>query len=396
MKNALTTAAMLCAVAGTVCTASAQDIMWDNAAGGLWGDDFNWNPVEVPSAPPEAAIIALPGTYDVLIRSVSPNLAGLSIINPNAFVGLGTGRDLTITGPMATIDGMLVINDQGSTSAARFIMNDPMGMLVGTGEIVLNDTSTTAIGRAQMIDLIGGRLTTIGPDLTVRGSGLVSSNLINNGVIRADAAGRRLNIQSGSKTNNGRFEATDGGVMRIAIPDVQGPTGTVVSDGGVVTLVSTIEGGEIDSRNGLFEVAGGSGVLNSVDRVQGDVEIENGRDLQVRDGLTLDGTILINREGSTSGSRLLFSTSGTIDGDAEIVLNDSSTTAAGRAQVIDLVGGLETTLASTVLMRGSGQINANLINNGTIRADVDGLLLNIIGSGKTNNGTIEVDNNGIL
>ncbi len=396
MNRTSSMAAALCAAAGMTVGVQAQDINWDNASGGLWNDAANWNPAEVPSAPPEAAIIALPGTYDVLIRSLSPNVADLIVSNPNAFVGLGNGRDLFISGPAATINGTLVINDQGSTSGTRLLINDPMCVLDGSGEIVLNDTSATAAGRAQFIDLVGGQLTTMGPDLTMRGSGQLAAALVNNGLIRADADGRWLNIFGGTKTNNGRYEATDNGILRLAVELVQGVDGIVVADGGMVTLVSIISGGEIDSRNGVFQIDGGNGQLNSVDRVQGDIEIQNGRDLQIREGLTLDGTILINREGSTSSTRLLMASSGTFDGDAEIVLNDSSGTAAGRAQFIDLVGGVETTLASTVLVRGSGSLGATLVNNGTIRADADGLMLNLFGGAKTNNGAIEVTSNGLL
>ena len=396
MNRALSMAAALGAAAGMTAGLHAQDINWDNASGGLWDDAINWNPAEVPSAPPEVAVIALPGAYDVLIRSLSPNVADLMITNPNAFVGLSSGRDLRISGPMATINGTLMLNDQGSTSGARLVIADPMCVLDGTGEIVLNDTSPTAVGRAQIIDAVGGQSTVIAPNLTLRGSGQVAAALTNNGVVRADADGRWLNVFGGAKTNNARYEAIDGGIMRIAGTVVQSPAGEIVANGGVVTLVSTIEGGEIDSRNGLFQIDGGNGRLNGVDRVQGDIEIQNGRDLQIRDGLTLDGTILINRDGSTTGTRVLFANNGTIDGNGEIILNDTSPSAVGRAQMIDLVGGIETTLASTVLVRGSGQVSASLINNGTIRADADGLMLNIIGGAKTNNGTLEVDNNGLL
>jgi hypothetical protein len=374
----------------------AQDINWDNAAGGAWETASNWDPMEVPSAGAEVAVIGLPGTYDVLIRTLSPNLAGLFITNPSAFVGLGNGRDLFVRGGSTTIDGVLVINDQGGALGTRMLINALRMTLDGSGELVLNDTSPTAVGRAQIVDLVSGQVTTIGPDLTVRGSGQLTATLVNEGTVRADADGRWLNVFGGAKTNNSRYEATNNGILRIGTPVSQGLAGVMVADGGTIVLVSAIVGGQIDSRNGSFQVQGGNGVLNGVDRVQGDIGIENIRDLQVHGGLTLDGTITVNREGSTSGTRLLMGTSGTIDGDAEIVLNDTSPSAVGRAQLVDLVSGIETTLASTVLVRGSGQLNATMVNNGTIRADADGLMLNVIGGAKTNNGAFEVDNNGLL
>ena len=74
----------------TVCFGASishgADNFWTGSAGTNWNTPANWNPMEVPSAPPEVAVIALPGTYDVLIRSLSPNVAGLFITNPNALV----------------------------------------------------------------------------------------------------------------------------------------------------------------------------------------------------------------------------------------------------------------------------------------------------------------------
>src|SRR5690606_37284587 len=126
------------------------------------------------------------------------------------------------------------------------------------------------------------------------------------------------------------------------------------------------------------------------------IEIENGRDLQIREGLTLDGTITINRDSSSTATRLLMATSGVIDGDATIALNDTSTSGVGRAQFIDLVGGLTTTLADTVLVRGSGQISSSLVNNGIIRADANGRALRLIVSAKTTHNVLEAIDSGLL
>ncbi|UYV13864.1 MAG: hypothetical protein NCW75_06140 [Phycisphaera sp.] len=396
MNNTSSVVVAILAAVGTIATASAQDINWDNAAGGFWNDTANWNPMEVPNVPGESAIIGLPGSYAALIRSLNVNIDGLFITNPTATVGIGGTRDLRISGPTATIDGTLVINDTGSASAARLLPGNTTVAFDGSGEIVMNDTTTTAAGRAQILDAFGGLSTIFGSDLTVRGSGQFNTNATINGLLLADAPGFELAILGTPKTNNGVFRVDNDGVMRLSVPVIQGPGGRIEVVDGRLNLRSTISGGEIDSTGGIFEIATGNGVFDNIERVTGDIAIENTRDLQVAGGLTIDGTIVVNREMGASASRLLFTTSGTLDGDATIVMNDTSTTAAGRAQFIDAAGGLTITLADTVLVRGSGQMNSNLINNGVIRADRDGLEMAFVGTPKTNNNLIEINDGGVV
>ncbi|MEQ8316324.1 MAG: GC-type dockerin domain-anchored protein [Phycisphaerales bacterium] len=397
MKSTLSLASVLCAVAGTVCSAVAQDIEWDNAAGGIWHDATNWNPMTVPLTSGQVAVIGLPGAYTITIGSgAAPQINGFRFTNPNGTVAIGNGRDLFLNGPDVVINGTVIVNDVGSTSPSRLLIGEPDLLINGSGQIVLNDSSPTAVGRAQLVDLIGGLSTTLNPDLTLRGSGQVNLVLTNDGTISADVAGRELAIIGPDKNNNGLMEAVDGGLLRLAAIVDQGTTGRMVADGGEIRLISTIIGGEIDSSAGLFEIRAGTGTLTDVSMVTGDIEIENGRDLFIRGGLTMDGTVIVNRNGSTSPTRLLFGTSGTLDGNMTVFLNDSSPTAVGRAQLIDTVGGLTTTLAENVTVRGSGQVNATIINDGTISADVAGRELAIIGTPKTNNNLIQVDGGGKL
>ena len=397
MKSTLSLASVLCAVAGTVCSVVAQDIEWDNGAGGIWHDATNWDPMTIPLSSGQVAVIGLPGAYTITIGAgIAPQISGFRFTNPDATVAIANGRDLFLNGPEVVINGTVIVNDIGSTSATRLLIGEPDLLIDGSGEIVLNDSSSTAIGRAQFVDLIGGLSTTLGPGMTLRGSGQVNLVLTNEGTIRADAASRELAIVGPNKISTGLMEAVDGGLLRLATEVDQGSTGRMVADGGEIRLISTIVGGEIDSSAGLFEIRSGSGILTDVAMVTGDIEIENGRDLNLRGGLTMDGTVVVNREGSTSATRLLLGTSGTLDGNMTIFLNDSSSTAVGRAQFVDAAGGQTTTLAETVTIRGSGQINANIINNGTIIANADGRELIITGTPKTNNNLIQVDGGGKL
>ncbi|CAK9014508.1 Uncharacterized protein (Fragment), partial [Durusdinium trenchii] len=380
-------------VAGTVVTAHAQ-IEWDNASGGDWNLAANWNPMTVPG-PGTTASVSLPGTYDIFTNA-SVTIDNLLLTNPNATVGIGNGRDFRLNGATSTIDGVLVVNGLGGTSGSRVVIGNMMQTLGGNGQIFMNDSSPSAAGRAQIVDAAAGFATMIGSDLLVRGSGQMNFTFINEGTIRADQNGRDLWLLNTPKTNNGRMESTDGGELRLTAQINQGPTGEIVADGGDIRFTSTIVGGSIDSSNGLFEVEGGSGNFTDIAKVTGDVEIQNGRDLVIRGGLDMDGTVFVNRDGGTSGSRFLFATSGTLEGDLTVRMNDTSPTAAGRAQFVDAVGGITTTIADTVAVRGAGQMTANFINEGTVSADSAGRELAILGVAKVNNSLIEAVDGGLL
>ncbi len=378
--------ATLVASAGIAVPAAAQ-IEWNNAAGGEWAVATNWDPMTIPGAGTSASI-ALPGTYDVF-SSGSVTIDNLFLTNPNATVAVGNGRDFRLNGASSTINGLLFLNSIGGTSGTRFLIGNAMKTLGGSGQIFMNDSSATAAGRAQIVDAFGGIETIIGPDLLIRGSGQMAFTFNNQGTISADATGRDLRILGTAKTNNGEIGVTNGGRLRLETQINQGPSGMIIADGGSLRQTNTIVGGSIDSSDGIFEVAAGNATLTDIFKIDGDIEVENGRELRINGGLDMDGTVILNRDFGSSASRFLPNTSGTLEGDLTIRMNDTSATAAGRAQLVDAVGGLTTTLAETVAVRGSGQISANIINEGTISADADDRELAFLGPAKTNNNLIE-------
>lgn len=389
-------AAAALALAAGASVARGQVIQWATSSSGDWAAAGNWSPMQVPDNPGEVARIAEPGAYVVSISTISPQVT-LELFNPGTTVEVGNVRTLTLTGTTQVIDGVVVVNPTGGISATALRLSDSVEEVLGSGVVVLNDSAPASAGRAQLSDAVTGVNSILGPELLVRGSGYVTATVLNRGIIRADVDGFVLNVFGTAKGNEGQFEATDGGILRIASVIDQSPTARIVADGGVVRLTgATINSGEIDGSNGLVEVSGGNAIFNAVGRVTGGVEIQNVNQLTINDGLTLDGTILVNRDGGISATRLLFGTSGTIDGDATITLNDSAPTVAGRASIIDGVVGLTNTLADTVLVNGSGTITANLVNNGTISADVEDFTLLVNASAHTNNGLMQAVDGGIL
>ncbi|MFI4917221.1 MAG: GC-type dockerin domain-anchored protein [Phycisphaerales bacterium JB060] len=388
-------AALVLAMSAGASVARGQVIDWASSSDGDWGNPANWSPMLVPDSPGEIGRIAEPGTYVISVAS-SPQ-AGLQLLNAGTTIELENVRTFTLSGTTQIINGVFVVNPSGGISATSLRLSEDVEEVLGTGVIVLNDSSPGSLGRAQFSDAVTGVSTILGPELLVRGSGYVSATVLNRGIIRADVDGFVLNVFGSAKGNEGQLEATDGGILRIASVIDQSPTARILADGGVVRLTNaTINGGEIDGALGLVEVAAGNALFDDVELVTGGVEIENVRQLTVNNGLTLDGEILVNRDGGISSTRLLFGTDGMIDGDATITLNDTSPAGAGRAMLADTVIGLTTTLADTVLVHGSGTISAVLVNEGTISADVDGFALNVTPSAHTNNGLMEAVDGGVL
>ncbi len=389
-------AALVLAMAAGASVARGQVIDWATSSGGDWANAANWSPMLVPDSPGETARIAEPGSYVISIPTISPQ-AGLQLLNAGVTVELGNVRTFTLSGTTQIINGVFVVNPTGGISATALRLGEDVEEVLGTGVIVLNDSSPASTGRAQFSDAVTGVSTILGPELLVRGSGFVSATVLNRGIIRADVDGFVLNVFGTDKGNEGQLEATDGGILRIASVIDQSPTARIVADGGVVRLTNaTINGGEVDGTAGLVEVSAGNAVFDGVELVTGGVEIENVRQLIVNNSLTLDGEILVNRDGGISSTRLLFGTSGTIDGDATISLNDSSAAGAGRAVLGDTTVGLTTMLTDSVQVRGSGTISAVMVNEGAIRADVDGSQLNVTPSVITNNGLMEAADGGVL
>jgi hypothetical protein len=112
--------------------AQAIPISWNNAAGGNWNTDSNWNPAQVPGASDDV-LITLAGTYTVTL-DVSPTVASLSL-------GGSTGvQTLSASSQTLTIDGPSTINGNGALRLINATVAGS-GSLTNNGQLTVQSSS---------------------------------------------------------------------------------------------------------------------------------------------------------------------------------------------------------------------------------------------------------------
>lgn len=280
-------------------------------------------------------------------------------------------------------NGVITINPNGFSSATQLDFENS-GSFLGSGEVVLNSFDSRARLRTGL-----GAMMTNSASHTIRGFGRIESALINDGLVRADNPGNEIFLNIESKVNNATMEAVNGGGLdfnSITIDQTGG--GEIIADGpgtGIDLNTAVILGGDLMTMNGgLIEA-----VNTTLDAVNfdGDMHVLNAVTLSISNSITNNGTITINPDSFGSATQLDFVNDGALIGNGQIVLNSFDS----RARIRTLNDSTATNTANHTI-RGFGRIEANMVNNGTIRSDVSGgtIFLNI--QSKTNNATMTAVN----
>lgn len=110
--------------------------------------------------------------------------------------------------------------------------------------------------------------------------------------------------------------------------------------------------------------------------------------------ITNDGTWNINSDTAPATTTLRARAATTLQGTGEIVL--STSTALSNANFSSFDFSSIWTQEANHTIRGKGTMQAILINNGTVEANVPSGTFDLISNGKTNNGTMRATNGGIL
>ena len=153
-----------------------------------------------------------------------------------------------------------------------------------------------------------------------------------------------------------------------------------------------IAGGTVQVLNGASFTATGNSFLDGV-TFEGDMEA---RDLNIVNGLALDGVIYVNHAGGTTPT-VRFS--GTQAFNTGTILLEQP--APGKS-LIDATPGTTLTFGTPVVVEGAGDIfpptggQRYIVNNGTITANVSGQKLRVLADSITNNGELNVNNGGEL
>lgn len=286
-----------------------------------------------------------------------------------------------------TNDGVITINPSSSGSATQLDF-ESSGSFLGSGEVVLNSISS----RARLRTGPGVTMTNSATH-TIRGYGQIEAYFINDGVVNADAASLDLTMTINPKMNNAMMMATNGGILDFAaVPVTQSISGQILADGAASRVDfsgTSITGGQINATGGA-SVEISNATYDGV-AVSGSHNIANATSLDVFNSIVNNGVITINPDGFGSPTQLDFENSGSFLGNGEVVLNSIDS----RARLRTGVGATMTNSANHTI-RGFGRIEADLINNGLVRADNPGneIFLNI--DNKVNNATMEAVSGGGL
>ena len=310
--------------------------------------------------------------------------------------------DLTTTNARERVVNGLTLNGTANINSNAILSFEGNSTFGGNATVIFGAT-----GLGNRLDLDGDGTTILDTNVVVRGeNGTIGNHiniggtqtLVNNGVISADVASGTIVITDSAVQNNNLLEARNNATLDLRSDVSNGASGVIHADNAVVQQTSQrVTGGTITTANGGVFRANAS-AINFLDAttVDGtlDLTTTNARE-RIVNGLTLNGTVNINNNGSLSfeGTQTLAGT-GTINFGA-----------TGTGNSIDLDGTGATTIGSNITIRGEkgvigGQINIGgtqtLINNGLISADVAGGTITITDSAVTNNGILEAKNGATL
>lgn len=378
-----------CLLSGSIVVpASADTHTWTNgdAADSYWSTAGNWSPAGPPAFGDDAIVSPgiLGGNGPAVVNTGTASITNLevqkNILNDEGEIDLQAGTTLAINGGDLTNDGLIVVNSDGGSTGGRVLFSAYMGdiynTLSGTGTILLQAGSDFGITPAS-IQTSGSYLTQESGH-TIRGVGQISVSMANNGsILAADypsvPGANTLEIVTGI-TNNNVLGAESGGTLDIFgnYSLSQGASGVIqADDGGTVRLRNSVL-----IFNGSLATKGTGLINNNSGQIRlTDVTNEGTYQINVPATTVVSGSGLTNNGEIDNFGSLSYLVNGVLDGTGSLVL--------GSVGSIDNQPGVVVTHGSGHTIRGQGEINAIMTNNGTIQAE--GGTLSLVFDPITNN-----------
>jgi hypothetical protein len=326
------------------------------------------------------------GSMQVLTSSTFTNITN------NAPISVMPLSTLSINGPTLTNNGSIAVNPNRSSSDTWVRVSTPTVTLAGTGEIVLT-AHPGNLNSAALVWMNGDETFINAPTHTIRSTGNISAQLINNGAVRADESARTLLLSQGGKTNNATIAATNGGTLLVQTAVTQGPTGRLLADNGSISLhTATITGGSIESLQGGAATVVATSTLSGVTNAAS-LNVSPLTELRVV-GPTFvnNGALLVNPSRSSSDTYVRLSGNLTLAGTGSITLN-AHTGNYNSGAIFGMVGNEVLTNAPTHTIAGVGQFHVALSNQGAIAPGTAAAAGQIRGSAVplTNTGVLDFD-----
>jgi len=311
----------------------------------------------------------------------------LSGVNSDGLINIPFNNTLRFSDSW-TNGGTVVINSTAAAATTTMFFEDSM-TINGLGEIQMTRPSTQS--RIQGDD---GVTITQGPGHTIFGQGQIEASLTNNGLVSAEVDGGELRLNVNDKANNATMQAIDGGILEVnGITIDQGAGGQLVADGegSQIELVNaTVISGDLLTMNGAdFEIIGTS-TLDGV-FAAGMINIPFSNTLSIVNSIQNNGVITLNSTEASATTTLRFDDTSSLMGTGTLVLTRAGTLA--RVQTAD---DHVMTHREDHTIEGLGQIEANMVNNGLVSANVENsqMILNV--DDKVNNATMQAVGGGIL
>ena len=371
---------------------------------------------------------------------VGVTLNGTLDLTAASNVGVSLRDGLTLQG------SILVGNAAGTTYGNLYFLNTQTvdGSATMPGTIVLGGSASN---RLYLYDTSAAVVATFGPRLTIHGKNgtlasyqsRAGSSFSNQGIIAADSPGGTIGINFGTGGgNSGTLEAqggtlnvsgtwTNSGILLAAsgtlalggtLNNGNGHLTVTANAGGFVNFAGTVtntSGTLTLSGAGVFNLVGGtigggtvSGVLTGTTAGGGlvgvtlngtlDLTGANNVAASLRDGLTLQGSILVGNAAGTTYGTLYFLNTQTVDGSAAmpgaVVLGGSAT---NRLFLYDTSAAVVATLGANLTVHGmngslvsyQNRAGSTFANQGMISADIPGGTIGVnFGTSGSNTGTL--------
>jgi RHS repeat-associated protein len=322
------------------------------------------------------------------------------------------------------LNGTIYLGNPGNQSIGSLYFTGSQ-TLSGHGTVVFGNTSCNAMRLVNASTAL-----TIGPGITVRGhsgamgyagchGGPASVGLINQGTIAADVSGGTIALNAQPFANSGVMRATGGGAIDLSGNFTTAGLGVFQSAGGVVRLTGLLDNSGaalvLDGPGDVLTLQGGTirgGTLNLITPAQlvfafgtldgvtvnGDLDVGKSNDhasVTVLNGLVLNGTLYLGHPSNQSLGSVYFTGSQTLSGTGTVILGN----ACNALRLVN--AGTTLTIGPGITVRGhtgalgyaschGGSTSVDLINQGTIAADVSGGTISIGGQSLSNSGNVQV------
>ncbi len=393
-------------LAGAACVGVAggpahAQTAWAGAVNGSWFDAGKWT-AGVPNGG-TLTTLGLAGPYTVSLQNANGICGPLTISNASAILNIFDNSQLDVNGNISNA-GLIQVSGPGAPGNATRLSAATNLTHSGGGTIRLSALGNGDNDTAYIINQVGGGLTNAAGSF-VRGAGRIYAPFNNNGTVNADQNGKGLILLQSAKTNTGLITASSGGYVQLRTSMTQTAAGVMqssndspiqINNSNAVITGGTLNGAGTNSGIQYFGVARLDAVtLQNSNMVMDNTQVNIGAGGVVNNGTwtisspTAPGN---NTRISADAANVIVSGTGTIRLQGVQGGNGDNDT----AYLTNSIAGNVLTNASTHSIRGYGRVYTNLVNNGTVNADVAGKYIVMMDQPKANNGTMTASNGGVL